>query len=76
MIQPSIITAEVIIEIKKWIFFNQLQCMDEQVKNFLMDGQMHIIIIIIIIKTSKFSINILYCQRTVCREREKEKAVK
>jgi hypothetical protein len=70
MIQPSIITAEVIIEIKKWIFFNQLQCMDEQVKNFLMDGQM-----LIIIKTFEFSINVV-CLSSNSVEREREKAVK
>jgi len=65
MIQPSIITAEVIIEIKKWIFFNQVQCMDEQVKNFLMDGQM-----LIIIKTFEFSINVV-CLSSNSVEREK-----
>jgi hypothetical protein len=70
MIQPLIITAEVIIEIKKWIFFNQLQCMDEQVKNFLMDGQM-----LIIIKTFEFSINVV-CLSSNSVEREREKAVK
>jgi hypothetical protein len=43
--------------------------MDEQVKNFLMDGQMHIIIIII--KTLKFSINVVFVSEQ-CRE-EKQK---
>jgi hypothetical protein len=68
MIQQQLIhlCMELIIEIKKWIFFNQQRCMDEQVKNFLMDGQMPIItIIIILIKTSKFSINVVCCERTV-----------
>jgi hypothetical protein len=58
-----------IIVIKKWSFFNHHQCMDEQVKNFLMDGQMHIIIIII--KTLKFSINVVFVSEQ-CRE-EKQK---
>jgi hypothetical protein len=64
---------EQIIVIKKWIFFNQQQCMDEQVKNFLMDGQMHIIIIIIIIKTLKFSINVVFVNEQ-CRKRQKKKS--
>jgi hypothetical protein len=65
MIQPSIIIPEEIIEIKKWIFSNLHQCIVEQVKNFLMDGPM--LIIIIIIKTFEFSINVI----EQCREREK-----
>jgi hypothetical protein len=47
--------------------------MDVQVKNLSMDGQMHITIIII--KTLKFSINVVFVSEQ-CSAREKEKAVK
>ena len=48
------------IEIQKWIFFRQVECTDEQVKNLLALG-LHLIItiIIIILKISKFSIDVV-----------------
>jgi hypothetical protein len=58
------------IVLQKWIFSHQQRCMDEQMKNFLMDGQMPIIIII---KTLKFSINVVFVSEQ-CSAREEKKS--